>query len=74
MIQLESSQPALQMVYHPTQAQLNDEIPQVFKDLNQVVKEFKTATGADDRYISMILGALMTEYTNKSRNPISPFK
>ena len=62
------------MVYHPTKAQLNVEIPQVFKDLNQVVREFKKATGADDRYVSMILGALMTEYTKKSRDPLSAFK
>jgi len=62
------------MVYHPTKAQLNVEIPQVFKDLNQVVREFKNATGADDRYVSMILGALMTEYTKKSRDPLSAFK
>ena len=65
---------ALVMVYHPTKAQLDGEIPRVFRDINHVVKQFKEKTGADDRYVSMIFGALMAEYTRKSRGAASAFR
>ena len=55
------------MPFVPTKAHKSVEIPNLMGDIDVLLKQFKKETGADDRYISLILGAMMNEYTNKSR-------
>ena len=55
------------MPFVPTKAHKSVEIPNLMGDIEVLLKQFKKDTGADDRYISLILGAMMNEYTHKSR-------
>ena len=43
------------------------ELPELFDALNYVLKKFKFKTGADDKYIYMVLGALMNEYKKSAQ-------
>jgi len=43
------------------------ELPELFDALNYVLKKFKLKTGADNRYIYMVLGALMNEYKQSAQ-------
>ena len=42
------------------------ELPELYDDLNFLLRKFKMRTGADDKYINMILGALSNEYRKKA--------
>ena len=42
------------------------ELPELYDDLNFLLRKFKMRTGADDKYIYMILGALSNEYRKKA--------
>ena len=43
------------------------ELPELFNSLNYLLKKFKMKTGANDRYIYMVLGALMNEYKKSAQ-------
>ena len=43
------------------------ELPELFNKLDYVLKKFKLKTGANDRYIYMVLGALMNEYKESAQ-------
>ena len=49
----------------PTLDSKTKELPELFDDLNQVLRKFKKKTGANDQYIYMILGALSNEYRKR---------
>ena len=54
------------MPYQPSKEHLENQIPDAFKRINGVLKELQSSTGADERYISMMLDALAQEWDNKS--------
>ena len=54
------------MPYHPSKEHLDNQIPDAFKTINSVLKDLQSSTGADERYISMILDALAREWESKS--------
>ena len=58
------------MVYHPSKAQLKNEIPELVDSVSRLLKDFQKETGADDRFVHMILGGLMNDYRFKAE-PIS---
>ena len=58
------------MVYHPSKAQLKNEIPELVDSVSRLLKDFQKETGADDRFVHMILGGLMNDYRFKEE-PIS---
>lgn len=43
------------------------ELPELFDALNYILKKFKFKTGANDKYIYMVLGALMNEYKKSAQ-------
>ena len=43
-----------------------EQLPELYDDLNFLLRKFKMRTGADDKYIYMILGALSNEYRKKA--------
>ena len=55
-----------QMPYQPSKDHLDNQIPDAFKAINGVLKNLRASTGADERYISMMLDALAREWANKS--------
>ena len=65
---------ALNLVFHPSKAQIAKDIPKAMKEMTVLMNEFKLKTGADDRYVSMMLGALMSEYTHKARSAQSAWE
>ena len=44
---------------------MRQELPELFDNLNYILKKFKMKTGANDQYIYMILGALSNEYRKR---------
>tara|TARA_B100000482_G_scaffold190368_1_gene173414 strand:- start:1178 stop:1366 length:189 start_codon:yes stop_codon:yes gene_type:complete len=58
------------LVYHPSKAQLKNEIPELVDSVSRLLKDFQKETGADDRFVHMILGGLMNDYRFKAE-PIS---
>ena len=56
------------MPYQSTKEHLDNQIPEAFKSINGVLKNLKASTGADERYISMMLYALAREW--EQNNPI----
>ena len=55
-----------EMPYQPTKEHLDKQIPETFKTINDALKELRSSTGADARYISLMLDALAREWENKS--------
>ena len=53
------------MPYQPSKEHLDNQIPNAFKSINGVLKELKSNTGADERYISLMLDALAREWEQK---------
>ena len=54
----------------PSKDQKKKEIPEVMKNIAEVIRQFKRETGADDRYAVLILAAIMADYQEKT----SPWK
>ena len=50
------------MSYHPSKEHLDHQIPKAFKSINAVLKDLKRETGADDRYVALMLDALSKEW------------
>ena len=55
------------MPYQPSKEHLDNQIPKAFKSINDVLKELRSSTGADERYISLMLDALAREWEQKIR-------
>ncbi|QNI41815.1 hypothetical protein SynA1528_00776 [Synechococcus sp. A15-28] len=54
----------------PSKDQKKKEIPEVMRNIADIIRRFKQETGADNRYVVLILAALMTDYQEKE----SPWK
>ena len=54
------------MPYQPTKEHLDKHIPETFKTINDALKELSHSTGADARYISLMLDALAREWQTKA--------
>ena len=55
-----------QMPYQPTKEHLDKQIPEAIKAINGTLKSLSKSTGADERYISLMLDALARQWENKS--------
>ena len=53
------------MPYQPSKEHLDYQIPNVFKTIDGVLKDLRASTGADERYISMMLDALARDWEQK---------
>tara|TARA_B100000925_G_scaffold58235_1_gene38717 strand:+ start:864 stop:1061 length:198 start_codon:yes stop_codon:yes gene_type:complete len=60
------------LVYQPSQSQLKKEIPELVDSLSRLLQDFQKETGADDRFVHMILGGLMNDYQIKNE-PVSRY-
>ena len=58
------------LVYQPSKAQLKKEVPELVDSVSRLLQDFQKETGADDRFVHMILGGLMNDYRFKEE-PIS---
>ena len=54
------------MPYQPSKEHLDNQIPNAFKTINGVLKDLRASTGADERYISMMLDAMARDCKQKS--------
>ena len=54
------------MPYQPTKEHLDKQIPEAIKAINGTLKSLSKSTGADERYISLMLDALARQWENKS--------
>ena len=59
-----------QLNFVPSKDQKKKEIPEAMRNIAEVIRQFKRATGADDRYVVLILAAMMADYQEKA----SPWK
>ena len=59
-----------QLNFVPSKDQKKKEIPEAMRNIAEVSRQFKRATGADDRYVVLILAAMMADYQEKT----SPWK
>ena len=55
-----------QMPYQPSKEHLDKQIPEAIKAINDTLKSLSESTGADERYISLMLDALARQWENKS--------
>ena len=58
------------MNFVPSKDQKKKEIPEAMRNIAEVIRQFKRETGADDRYVVLILAAMMADYQEKT----SPWK
>jgi len=49
------------VVYKPTKEHLRNEIPAAVRAIDDVLNDLKQQTGADDRYLSLILSEIQRE-------------
>ena len=56
------------MSYQPSKEHLDNQIPAAFKSINAVLKDLKSETGADDRYVALMLEALSKEWAPSKIN------
>ena len=56
----------VQMPYQPSKEHLDKQIPEAIKTINDTLKELSQSTGADERYISLMLDALARQWENKN--------
>ena len=57
------------MPYQPSKEHLDRQIPEAVKAINETLKNLSKSTGADERFISLMLDSLARqwEYKNPSR-------
>ena len=57
------------MPYQPSKERLDRQIPEAVKAINETLKNLSKSTGADERFISLMLDSLARqwEYKNPSR-------
>ena len=58
------------MVFVPSKDQKKKEIPEAMRNVAEFIRQLKRATGADNRYVVLILAAMMADYQEKT----SPWK
>ena len=51
------------MAFRASKEEIKDE--ELFDEVNYALKKFKMKTGADNLYITMLLGALMNDYRRR---------
>ena len=56
------------MAHQPTREQLDNELPELVNNLTKLLDRYKIETGADNRFIRMVLGGLMNQY----KSPLEP--
>ena len=49
-------------MYQPTKEHLDTQIPDAFRGINEILRELKKETGADDRYVSLMLEVLAKQW------------
>jgi len=54
------------MSYQPSKEHLDRQIPEAVKATNDILKNLSASTGADERYISLMLDALARQWENKN--------
>ena len=54
------------MSYQPSKEHLDRQIPEAVKAINDILKNLSASTGADERYISLMLDALARQWENKN--------
>ena len=52
-------------MYGPSQSWLRKEIPELVDALSRLLQAFQRETGADDRFVHVILGGWMNDYQIK---------
>ena len=60
----------LSLNFVPSKDQKKKEIPEVMRNIADIIRRFKQETRADNRYVVLILSAIMTDYQEKE----SPWK
>jgi len=60
------------LVYQSCQFLLKKEIPELVDSLSRLLQDFQKETGADDRFVHMILGGLTNDYQIKNE-PVSRY-
>ena len=55
------------MAFRASKEEIKD-VRELFDEMNFALKKFKMKTGADNLYITMLLGALMNDYREKTPN------
>lgn len=50
----------------PSKEHLDRQIPEAVKAINDILKNLSASTGADERYISLMLDALARQWENKN--------
>ena len=55
------------MAFRASKEEIKD-VRELFDEINFALKKFKMKTGADNLYITMLLGALMNDYREKTPN------
>ena len=60
------------MAFRASKEEIKD-VRALFDEVNYALKKFKMKTGADNQYITMLLGALINDYSVKTPN-IENFK
>ena len=54
------------MSYQPSKEHLDRQIPEAVKAINDILKNLSASTGADERYISLMLDALARQWETKN--------
>ena len=58
------------MAFRASKEEIKD-VRELFDEVNYALRKFKMKTGADDNYISMLLGALSNDYRVNTQNASS---
>ena len=58
------------MAFRASKEEIKD-VRELFDEMNHALRKFKMKTGADDNYISMLLGALSNDYRVNTQNASS---
>jgi len=57
------------MPYQPSKEHLDRQIPEAVKAINDILKNLSESTGADERYISLMLDSLARQWEYKNPQP-----
>ena len=60
------------MAHQPTKEQLDNDLPKLVGKLTDLLDEYKTKTGADNRFIRMVLGGLRVLLQKIPKLPLVP--
>lgn len=54
------------MPYQPSKEHLDRQIPESIKAINEILKNLSKSTGADERFISLMLDSLARQWETKN--------